>query len=38
LADGVKPEDIRFGELGYTREAKAFYLDFVAAHDRGELP
>ncbi len=38
LADGVKPEDVRFGELGYAREARASYLDFVAAQDRGELP
>src|ERR1043166_5114336 len=27
LADGVKPQDIRFGELGYAREARASYLD-----------
>jgi hypothetical protein len=38
LADGVKPEDIRFGELGYAREARASYLDFVAARDKGILP
>jgi methionine synthase II (cobalamin-independent) len=38
LAEGVKPADIRFGELGYSREARASYLDFVAARDRGELP
>jgi hypothetical protein len=38
LAEGVKGEDIRFGELGYAREARASYLDFLAAKERGELP
>jgi hypothetical protein len=38
IADGVKPEEITFGELGYSREARASYLDFVAARQRGELP
>ncbi len=38
LADGVGPADIRFGELGYAREARASYLDFVAARDNGALP
>ncbi len=38
LADGVKPEDVSFGELGYAREARASYLDFVAARDKGILP
>jgi hypothetical protein len=38
LAEGVKPSDVRFGELGYAREARASYLDFVAARERGELP
>lgn len=38
LADGVKPEDLQFGELGYAREARASYLDFVAARDKGVLP
>ena len=33
LADGVKPQDVRFGELGYAREARASYLAFVAARD-----
>jgi hypothetical protein len=37
-AEGAKSEDIRFGELGYAREARASYLDFVAARDAGELP
>jgi hypothetical protein len=38
LSDGVAPADVRFGELGYAREARASYLDFVAARERGELP
>src|SRR6266849_751855 len=37
LAEGVAPADVRFGELGYAREARASYLDFVAARDKGEL-
>jgi len=38
LAEGVRPADVRFGELGYAREARASYLDFVAAREHGELP
>ncbi len=38
LADGVAPDDLHFGELGYAREARASYLDFVAARDNGTLP
>jgi len=38
LAEGVKPADVRFGELGYAREARASYLDFIAARDNGILP
>jgi len=38
LAEGVAPSDVHFGELGYAREARASYLDFVAARDKGELP
>src|ERR1700689_5619970 len=38
LAEGVKPSDVRFGELGYAREARASYLDFMAAGERRELP
>ena len=37
LAEGVAPGDVHFGELGYAREARASYLDFVAARERGEL-
>ena len=38
LADGVAHADVRFGELGYAREARASYLDFVAARETGDLP
>jgi hypothetical protein len=38
LAPGVNAADIRFGELGYSREARASYLDFVASRRRAELP
>ena len=38
LAEGVNPADVHFGELGYMREARASYLDFVAARERRELP
>src|SRR3989442_2880124 len=31
LADGAKPEDIHFGELGYAREARPSYEDFLTA-------
>ena len=29
---------MHFGELGYAREARASYQDFVAARERGEVP
>jgi hypothetical protein len=38
LADGVKAEDVHFGELGYAREARASYQDFLAARENGQLP
>lgn len=38
LAEGVKSEDVRFGELNYSREARASYLDFVAAREKGLIP
>ena len=31
LAEGVDPGEVRFGELGYAREARASYLDFCVA-------
>ncbi len=38
LAEGVAPADVRFGELGYAREARTSYQDFVAARAAGEMP
>ena len=38
LADGVRPDDVRFGELGYAREARASYADFCRARDAGLFP
>jgi methionine synthase II (cobalamin-independent) len=38
LAGGVRGEDVVFGELGYAREARASYMDFVRAQELGELP
>ena len=38
MAEGVHAEEIRFGELGYAREARTSYQDFLAARERGELP
>jgi hypothetical protein len=35
LAEGVRAENVRFGELGYAREARASYQDFLAARTRG---
>lgn len=38
LADDATPSEVHFGELGYAREARASYQDFLAARNRGELP
>ncbi len=38
LADGVTPAEVHFGELGYAREARASYLDFLSAKKAGDLP
>jgi len=38
LAEGVAAAEVHFGELGYAREARASYLDFVAAREAGILP
>jgi hypothetical protein len=38
LADGVTPDDIHFGELGYAREARTSYQDFLTARNTGQLP
>lgn len=38
LAEGIAPGDIRFPELGYAREARASYQDFLAARQKRHLP
>ncbi|HEX9041175.1 MAG TPA: hypothetical protein VF838_09110 [Trebonia sp.] len=38
MRDGVRPEDLHFGELGYSREARTSYQDFLAARSAGVLP
>jgi hypothetical protein len=38
LAEGVKAQDIHFGELGYAREARTSYQDFLTAREAGQLP
>jgi len=38
LTEGVNGSEVRFSELGYAREARASYIDFYAARQRGELP
>ena len=37
LADGVAPSEVRFGELGYAREARTSYQDFCEARARGDI-
>jgi methionine synthase II (cobalamin-independent) len=38
LADGVAPEQVHFGELGYYREARPSYEDFLRAREAGRIP
>jgi hypothetical protein len=38
LAPGVAPEGVHFGELGYWRESRPSYEDFLAARNAGRLP
>ena len=38
MRDGVRPEDLHFGELGYSREARTSYQDFLAARRAGGRP
>ena len=38
LAGGVGPKDIFFGDLGYAREARVSYQDFLAVREAGHLP
>ena len=37
LREGTAAEDIRFGELGYAREARTSYQDFLDAKRRGAI-
>jgi hypothetical protein len=38
LAEGATADQIHFGELGYAREARPSYEDFLAARKAGHLP
>lgn len=38
IKPGVADAEIHFGELGYSREARASYQDFLVARDAGQLP
>ena len=38
LAEGVTADQIHFGELGYAREARPSYEDFLAARKAGQIP
>lgn len=38
LRDGVTPSQVHFGELGYAREARASYQDFLRAREKGHIP
>ena len=38
LAENVAPAEVHFSELGYAREARASYLDFLEARRLGEVP
>jgi hypothetical protein len=37
LAEDARAAEVSFGELGYAREARGSYLDFIAARERGDL-
>jgi hypothetical protein len=37
LAEGTTGDEVRFGELGYAREARTSYQDFLAARARGDI-
>lgn len=38
IADGVRPSEIKFGELGYAHEARASYQLFLEARKAGHVP
>ncbi len=37
LGDGIAQQQLQFGELGYAREARASYQDFLRARDRNDI-
>src|SRR5436190_15535585 len=37
IAEGVADDEVTFGELGYAREARGSYLDFLEARQRGDI-
>lgn len=37
LGEGVAPSEVRFGELGYAREARTSYQDFCEARNNGYI-
>jgi hypothetical protein len=37
IKDGFDPAEIHFGELGYAREARVSYVDFLRAREAGSL-
>lgn len=37
LRDGVTAAELRFGELGYAREARPSYEDFLSAREKGDI-
>ncbi len=38
LSDNIEEADIRFAELGYAREARTSYADFITAREKGVVP
>lgn len=38
LRSGIAPSELRFGQLGYAREARLSYSEFVPAREAGRLP
>jgi methionine synthase II (cobalamin-independent) len=37
LSEGIAEHELRFGELGYAREARTSYQDLLAARSRGDI-
>lgn len=38
LAEEIQSSEVRFGELGYAREARTSYQDFCEARQKGDIP